>query len=602
MNKKLNLVENNMRLVVVKNTLSIYNIDDNNNGRVVVNIYNNNMEFSILSDYDIYNHARFMVENNVHSNNRFFGDNLLFNPEINNDIDIHPFSAMEYDNYMSLDRNNKNRAIINLIQFARFNELDIFINNFNIELFTEVKEFLFGDTQGVSIGTFKEILKKMNNDRDKFNQWFNDCTPSWLQVDDFWDCVEYTRDTQKVLLLKSMINTLNEHPYMNNIDNIELWDVKDTDKHMLFGYEKALPCVRYTGDGVYTNDNFDDYMLGLYLSHKNFEYIDLYWSENGSGETLSVWSDDNNPDFIIDNSFYYVEREEAYYHEDEIWWDDDNDEWRLNSDTDESSYIHNYHYSHNGSLYSAKKFKTGTALQVGLEIEVEFDNDNREDIADYIGANFSEDERLFALEEDASLSNMASFEMVTCPFIYDGELPKNLNDALEYLENETNRTFWNCGGHIHIDRNSFKTSSDKLLFIYLFNKFETEVMLLSGRGQDYDNYDYCKFQNPSSIENINLWDNWMEQDDCSYTGRYCAINRNNNSTIEVRVFKGTTSVEIINKRLNLLKNMLAFCDKYTENNVISDDNLYNINKITWEEFSGLTLTETINFNGDYYND
>ena len=285
----------------------------------------------------------------------------------------------------------------------------------------------------------------------------------------------------------------------------------------------------------------------------------------------------------------WVDSEEAYYDSDCVWYDDNRCEYRLESDQD-IQYIHSYKSS-DRDLNLPEKFVTGTKFQCGLEVEVEFDYD-REDTAEYLVENYSSNERNFILEEDGSLSD--GFEMVTSPFIFNGELPNWLSKSLDYIENDTDRHFEHCGGHIHIDRNSFVNRESIQLFTYLFNEYDVYIAKISGR--DDISPDYAQSQKgafESVLDVHTTGNNW-----CS---RYVYVNRQNARTVEVRIFKGCTDRDIIVKRLNLLKSMVEYCNDFVENNADVLDNMSIINEISWYDFSGLDSQATREFNGEYYN-
>ena len=314
----------------------------------------------------------------------------------------------------------------------------------------------------------------------------------------------------------------------------------------------------------------------------------MYYSEGGSYHQLSRWSNEYDNDFIYNNDYFYVDSEDEYFYTDCIWYDENSDTYRLLSDEDEYNYVHEYHYD--GDLYAPEKFDRASQFQYGLEIEVEFSSDtDLSNITTHIIEDFSDDERNFHLEEDGSLDDK-SFEIVTCPIVYDGQLPEWLENSLKVI-NRNNPKFWNCGGHVHIDRNSFKNDDSMKLFTFLMNHFDTFVFNISGR----DGYSrYAQFQN---VENIDCLDD-INIDECNningdYYNRYVVVNREKDCTIEVRIFKGTTDINTINKRLQVLKHMVEFCNNFINTYDVYDMEL--IKAITWIDFSGISVNDTLEF-------
>lgn len=574
-----------IRVIGTQNTLSMYS-KDYNNGFISAIIDNakNRVEFSVYTDNYLSSHSKFIINEYVPEVDMFWDTEDLYNITINCFEYIHPLDVDCFDNMIKCQDNIDN-TIINLVKFARYNELNLFINDINIDKHPDLKQFIFGDTYMISIANIKTQISKLGI--GKFKRVLDDCLPNYIPIE--YDTVEYlyySNDSKQILLPVSIWMAINSHPYMDDIEKIVIGTEKCTP--MLFGYNECMARCVYTVDGIYTNNYFDDFMIEEYLSYQ-VNNFDIYYNENGGHYTMSYFSSNNNEYYLSDNDYIWVDSEEAYYDSDCVWYDDNRCEYRLESDQD-IQYIHSYKSS-DRDLNLPEKFVTGTKFQCGLEVEVEFDYD-RENTAEYLVENYSSNERNFILEEDGSLSD--GFEMVTSPFIFNGELPNWLSKSLDYIENDTDRHFEHCGGHIHIDRNSFINRESIQLFTYLFNEYDIYIAKLSGR--DDISPDYAQSQKgafESVLDVHTTGNNW-----CS---RYVYVNRQNARTVEVRIFKGCTSKAIITKRLNLLKNMVEYCNDFVENNADVLDNMSIINGISWYDFSGLDSQATREFNGEYYN-
>lgn len=574
-----------IRVIGTQNTLSMYSRDYNNGFiSAVVDNARNRVEFSIFSDNCLSSHSKFIINEYVPEVDVFWDIEDLYNITINCFEYIHPLDVDCFDNIIKC-QNNIDNTIINLVKFARYNELNLFINDIDIDKHPDLKQFIFGDTYFISIANIKTKMGKLGLGR--FKRILDDCLPSYIPIE--YDTVEYlyySNDSKQILLPVSIWNAINSHPYMDDIEKIEICTKKCTP--MLFGYNECMARCVYTVDGIYTNNYFDDFMIEEYLSYQ-VNNFNLYYNENGGCHTMAYFCSNNNENYVSNCDYIWVENEECYYREDCVWYDDRMCEYRLDSDRD-IEYIHSYKSS-DRDLNLPEKFITGTKFQCGLEVEVEFDYD-REDTAEFLVENHSKDESNFILEEDGSLSD--GFEMVTSPFIFNGELPNWLSKSLDYIENDTDRHFEHCGGHIHIDRNSFMNRESIQLFTYLFNKYDVYIAKISGR--DDISPDYAQSQKgafESVLDVHTTGNNW-----CS---RYVYVNRQNARTVEVRIFKGCTDKDIIVKRLNLLKNMVEYCNNFVENNVDVLDNMSIINGISWYDFSGLDSQSTREFNGKYYN-
>lgn len=575
---------NEINIVKTSNAVAIYN-RDNNSGYTVIRVDRNTVNFTVFSDDVLSSHSSIVLVD--YDDNEWYDHEGLFNIGISSPFGEHPFDEnITFDNAIHCNGYTLDNTIINIIKFSRYNELNVFIQDINLEYHQDIDTFLFGETYSILNKDIQEIIDRVG--MSKFRQIWRDSTPSFIETIDIANDLRYSNENRNLLLPKSVLKSIYSHPICQEY-GINMIQFDDNEYYpMLFGYIGAIANITYTLDGVYTSDYYDDYLLDEYLSN-NMSYIKLYYSESGSYYCLSKWSNEYNPDIIYNNDYNWVDSEEEYYHSDCTWYDENTDTYRLLSDDDDySSYIHEYHY--NGDLYAPQSFKRATKFQYGLEIEVEFSRDvYLDDVAGEIVETYSDDERYFHLEEDGSLDDK-SFEMVTCPIIYNGQLPEWLKSSLNVI-NEYNPKFWNCGGHVHIDRHSFTNDDSMKLFTYLMNHFDTFIFNVSGR----DGYSrYAQFQN---VEDINsLEDIRIDESNNingSYYNRYVVVNREKDCTIEVRIFKGTTNVKTINKRLQLLKHMVEFCNDFINQYEVYDMEL--IKAITWLEFSGISVNDTLEF-------
>lgn len=581
---KINYNYKNLRMVATQNTINMYNTKYDNNGYICCNVNTRDIEFTVYSDNGLTSHSRFIVD--YCESNDFTDNDTFFNIETDGYEVVHPFYDGWYKNNIHcFNKDNIELILIDLIKFARFNELDIFINNVSMDNYPNIKEFIFGHTYSVGVGELKEIIKKIG--LRQFNKIARDCIPDYINIDNLADIIDFSNDNKNILLPKTVWNSINNHPFMDDIDKIYIGE--DNHVPMLLWYREAITRAVYTLDGVYTHQYYLDIELDEYLSF-DVDYERLYNDSDGNScDYISRFVIELNDGAIYDNDYVYVDGEDGYYHQDCVWYDDCRDEYRLDNDVDDK-YIHSYKSS-DRDLRMPQKFIKGTKFQCGLEVEVEFGYD-REDTAEYLVENHSSNERNFILEEDGSLSD--GFEMVTSPFIFDGQLPEWLSKSLDYIENDTDREFYHCGGHIHIDRNSFVNRESIQLFTYLFNEYDVYIAKLSGRDDISPDYAQSQKGTFDTVLDVHTTDN-------NWYSRYVYINRQNSATVEVRIFKGCTDKNIIVKRLNLLQQMVNYCNNFVENNADVLDNKSIIDGISWYDFSGLDSQATREFNGEYYN-
>jgi hypothetical protein len=581
---------NRFEMVKTKKVMSILR-HDYNNGFVSIDLTQDELYFNIVINCIPDSYAGIIYNDYCNAKSVINGYDVDFICPVMDDYkkSVHPLWACDYFGANAAPRYQDKREIkfiLNLIRFACYNNMSVFIEGY--DQYPEIEQFLFEPVGLINCSELNDIV--CNLPFELLDKWYNFTTVNTKRAYE-----AYQRSNREgiylpiseIKKLRKIVDDFGYIEYSYSAACIE-WS-----SHRPFAHS-------YTLDGVYSYNVYYDEILEGDVSD-NIDLVYLYLDEDQySYNYISQWVYDQCSDWLYDND-YRCMNDGEYYHTDCLWYDGDIDEWRFESDQDEEEentydndydhYVHCYHYS--GNLKAPEKFNEGAKFQIGLEIEVEFpENENIFALTEDIVESYSDSEHNFHLERDASLRD-ASFEMVTAPIIYNKDLPEWLENSIKEI-NKYNPKFWNCGGHVHIDRMSFNSSFSRQLFIYLFNNFKEMVEQISGR----DGYcSYARFQYPSSIEMINLWDNDMEQKEESdnYNYRYCVVNRENPKTIEVRIFKGTTDLRVIQKRIDTLKNMVEFCNQYILNNTITDDNLDNINKISWLEFSGLTMENTMNF-------
>lgn len=568
-------------IIKTDNTLSVINRKYIDNGYIIIDVsMGSEIAFNIVSDNILDSYSKVVINDNATTNTDLSGSNDLIAPSVDSlDYSTHPLDHIRYygSNILNINKFNKENWIICLVQFAIYNKLNVIIQGYS-NIYPELDIYLFDNCTELSIMTLKRLYSE--NTENIYNK-IQEILPTWINFDNRMRyLVQNARDTDDGVFVP---NTYLEKLGLDiELDNIHPYAFRSS------AYYPAG--MRITLDGYYTDNCFKDYMIDEYLSY-NLGYECLYWDKDRNNfDIISQWSIDNDPDYIPNCDFVYIDRENDWFYTDCVWYDDYRDEYRLNGDYDEI-YIHSYKSS-DRNLRSPEKFQRGSKFQAGLEVEVEFGYD-RDDAAEFLVANYSDSERNFILEEDGSLSD--GFEMVTSPFIFNGELPSWLSKSLNYLENETDREFNNCGGHIHIDRNSFINREAIQLFIYLFNSFDSNICLLSGRNCISPSYAESQNGSFDSVLDVHTADN-------NWYSRYVYVNRQNAATIEVRIFKGCTEKEIIMKRLSMLKHMVEYCNQFVENNADLLEKTSAIDEINWYDFSGLDNQQTRDFNNGYYED
>lgn len=198
----------------------------------------------------------------------------------------------------------------------------------------------------------------------------------------------------------------------------------------------------------------------------------------------------------------------------------------------------------------------------GVEIEMESQRGNGQQALDYFRDAFGGDE--FYYKGDGSIYSQDGFEMVSHPRSLDSwqHLLPRLQDAMQYARSVGMRS-WNtdtCGIHIHIDSRAFGGSSAHL---YRFTQFiyrnRDDMARLAGRGDvhyahymtDYDRRVFL----PRDIK---------ERKRQGGAGdRYMAVNLQNRSTVEVRMFRGSLKPERLIANIEFLHALLAYTQHMT---------------------------------------
>ena len=222
--------------------------------------------------------------------------------------------------------------------------------------------------------------------------------------------------------------------------------------------------------------------------------------------------------------------------------------------------IHNYH-----SSQTLKELKNDREVQLfGFELEVNTrERINRNLLNIYAGVvREILGEILYDIQEDGSVSN--GFEIITNPMSKEYYFSKNTQYRLRTLLKFLNSVGLNynngCGLHIHTTR---KPIEDLKIENYIgklhliLETFKDEFKILSQR----DSYSYCRFL--SDEVNLSVEDLKASSllDKKKNTTRYLTINNQKDATIELRLFKATTNIQILNAYMQIYMNIIDYLKK-----------------------------------------
>jgi hypothetical protein len=202
-----------------------------------------------------------------------------------------------------------------------------------------------------------------------------------------------------------------------------------------------------------------------------------------------------------------------------------------------SNLIHQYSYKPSPQFFGNDKHN----LYFGLELEMEIRSGNLRESAQYIQSKVGDS---IYLKDDSSIGRggYAGFELVSHPLSFGHWISQmsNLWEGLEYLRDSEQARSWdadNCGIHVHVSRAGFKSGAHTHRWLTLIYKNAPEMMKFAGRKSDYakfnDVWQYDEYDRPYFSVKHKL-------DGRSHTERYSAVNTQNEHTLELRFFRGTT--------------------------------------------------------------
>lgn len=213
-----------------------------------------------------------------------------------------------------------------------------------------------------------------------------------------------------------------------------------------------------------------------------------------------------------------------------------------------STYLDEYHHTE-GEYFLCTGNDTNQPY-LGVELEMEFEGDgNRASAAEYIRTNLTYGD-YYECKEDSSLGDYG-MECVTQPATPAYHLSgyDHIMLSAGSLYYATSHDNGNCGLHVHIDRDYFTdtgiaNASFKAAFI-----MDAIISYNEGYIVNFTRRRYSQLNRWAAFMNMHfgkdkrdLLDKLREYNSSKYT-RYQAVNTENDSTIELRLFRGTLNAE-----------------------------------------------------------
>lgn len=343
--------------------------------------------------------------------------------------------------------------------------------------------------------------------------------------------------------------------YLTNIiDDFNIINLKQN-KHDLNNDIINILSDLYCIDDFLVLDAYDDY----YYYIEDCYFIDYDYIYNMVDYYLT--EDDNNNldiDYITNYIYDYVQTD-CYFNENNIYIIDDDincyyDEYKDEYSTEYNSInqiTNDYHDYNIISLSNSNK-------TIGFELEFEFIDDinNINTITDL--KNHLDDYNIFIPSYDGSL-NYPSIELVSN--ILDLNIILDNKQYFDKLFNIISPFFdncFNCGMHIHINRNSIDNNTLKNLIKFIENNNKLFV-LLSGR------HNTIKCLNNLEFDHKTYWNNSKKM---TKTNRYLILNQINDDTLEFRFFNTSKNYNSILRRILFI---YALISSIKSNNIYFDD-------------------------------
>lgn len=224
---------------------------------------------------------------------------------------------------------------------------------------------------------------------------------------------------------------------------------------------------------------------------------------------------------------------------------------------EESEYIHYYSYQPDWQKLRTDADSMGCRLY-GVELEIDKGNDANacsealHDLSDH-----------FIMKHDGSLTD-DGIEIVTHPASLAFHLEKMGWDEItktareyEYLSHDANT----CGLHIHIGRQQLHTDTAEKLVV-LVDRLWSQLVTFSRR--EYRQLEQWARKPEAEINGTDpeeIRKDKLHKVMCK--GRYQAVNLQNSSTIEIRIFRGTLKTNTIYATLQLVDCLCAYCEAHS---------------------------------------
>ena len=292
---------------------------------------------------------------------------------------------------------------------------------------------------------------------------------------------------------------------------------------------------------------------------------DLIFRENDYGDDYTSLCA-----ICYNNHYYRCDCCNELLYEDNVYWYHDEIlcEHCYNNRIDEEN-IHDYNYKPEPIFY-----RNDTNRYYGIELEVDKGGNYSLYAGQIIDTANVGNEHIY-IKSDGSLDD--GFEVVSHPMTLDYHI--NEMDWQSVLQTARNLDYYShdtstCGYHIHISRQSLGDTYDEQedvisRIMYFIELHWNEMLKFSRRTESNMNRWSARLGYEKTSKEI------LEKAKYGSRGRYVAVNIENYSTVEIRMFRGALKYNSFIATLQMVDNIVNIANNY--NNVA-------INHLSWCDF------------------
>ena len=257
------------------------------------------------------------------------------------------------------------------------------------------------------------------------------------------------------------------------------------------------------------------------------------------------WYSDNKERLETEDGYYYAEGEE-----DDLYWCSTDEAWYYSEDNMPEGLIRGYH-----KRPALHFFGKGPKF-FGLELEC--DGSDAEGSEDDVRAIFSGHMDRFYFNSDGSLSN--GFEAITHPMSPEEMLRMDWEQiTTEMLDRAYDNDRDTAGIHIHVSRRFFNGEKNIGRLVRMFSENYGDMIKFAHRPE-YKAVDWAKRVQGTARQYAIDW-----YESAYRSGRYTAVNLQNDETVEIRLFHSLASRQHIMACIQLTDVLtdMANLDRYT---------------------------------------